>query len=275
MEDVEGDGSGDRQRRFVAFAEELHRLRVSVGSPSFRKMASLSGCISHTTLAEAEKGLRFPSWETTREFVKACRGDEVDWRGRWESTRKDKTPEEPVLTPRLDVRETGRRRFVVPVAAGLVILGIVVLVTVMRTVSSTGSAGDGELAAKGALIEGDHARFIQDVTIPDESQVQVGEEFVKVWEIMNAGKVTWRDRYLQREDLPVSPDTCQTPERVAIGDTLPNERVMVSVRVTAPDKPTTCKIDWKMVDERGRQFLPTSRPVYFLVYVIGPPDATS
>jgi hypothetical protein len=86
------------------------------------------------------------------------------------------------------------------------------------------------------------------------------------------GLVGRRDRYLQRQDLPISSNTCQTPERVPIGDTLPNERIKISVRVTAPSKPTTCKIDWKMVDNQGRQFLPKSRPMYFLVHVIGQPD---
>lgn len=270
MAGADEDSSDQRSRKIAEFADELHCLRVSAGSPSFRKMAGLSGCISHTTLAEAEKGLRLPSWETTQEFVKACGGNEADWRARWESAKKDVTPEAPVPTPRLDAHQTGRARRLLPLAAGLVVLGVGVVITMMRMFSPSGSAVDGELASKESLVKGDHSRFIQDVTIPDGSQVQVREEFVKVWEIMNAGKVIWRGRYLQREDLPVSPDTCQTPERVPIGDTLPNERVMVSVRVTAPNEPTTCKIDWKMVDEQGRQFLPNSRPLYFLVHVVAP-----
>ncbi len=270
MAGADEDSSDQRSRAIAEFADELHRLRVSAGSPSFRKMASLSGCISHTTLAEAVKGLRFPSWETTQEFVKACRGIEADWRARWESAKKDITPEAPAPAPPLDAHRTDRRRRLLPLAAGLVVLGLGIVIIMMRIFSPSSSAEDGELASKEALVEGDHSRFIRDVTVPDGSQVQVREEFVKVWEIMNAGNVIWRDRSLQRQDLPVSPDTCQTPERIPIGDTLPNQRVMVSVRVTAPNEPTTCKIDWKMVDEQGRQFLPKSRPLYFLVHVVVP-----
>src|SRR3954468_20374122 len=69
------------------FAEQLRTLRTAVGNPSFRKMAGLSGRISHTTLHEAAAGTRFPSWETTREFVRACEADEVQWRRRWEEAR--------------------------------------------------------------------------------------------------------------------------------------------------------------------------------------------
>lgn len=274
------DRNGQRSRKITEFADELHRLRAGAGSPSFRKMASLSGCISHTTLAEAEKGLRFPSWETTQEFVKACGGDEADWRARWEGIKKDLAPGASAPTsevtapdvpaPGPDAHLVRRSRRSLPLAVGLVVLGVGVVITMMRIFSPSGSADDGELSPKDALVEGDHSRFIQDVTIPDGSQVQVREEFVKVWEIMNAGNVLWRGRYLQRQDLPVSPSTCQTAERVPIGDTLPNQRVMVSVRVTAPNEPTTCKIDWKMVDEQGRQFLPNSRPLYFLVHVVAP-----
>ena len=264
----------ERQRRIRAFAAELHQLRGSAGTPSFRKLASLSGCISHTTLAEAEKGLRLPSWETTREFVKACQGDEADWRRRWERAKEAITPQEPALTPSLsgeelpsEERERHPRLSLVRGAA--ILLGAGALATMITMISLRNSAEDAEAPLGGPLIEGDQSRLIADVTIPDETRVQVGEEFVKVWEVMNAGEVTWRDRYLQRQDLPVSPDTCQTPERIPISDALPNERILISVQVTAPSEPTMCKIYWKMVDSQGHEFFPTSRrPVFFWVHVV-------
>jgi hypothetical protein len=70
------------------FAEQLRTLRTSVGNPSFRKMAGRSGRISHTTLHEAAAGTRFPSWETTREFVRACDAEEAQWRRRWEDAQR-------------------------------------------------------------------------------------------------------------------------------------------------------------------------------------------
>jgi len=74
-----------------AFAEQLRALRATAGDPSFRKMAGRSGRISHTTLHEAAAGTRFPSWETTREFVRACEADEVQWRRRWEDAQRPVT----------------------------------------------------------------------------------------------------------------------------------------------------------------------------------------
>ena len=84
MEDG-GPTPADEPRRMLIqqLARDLRALRASVGNPSFRKMAGQSGYISHTTLHEAATGSRLPSWETTREFVRACGGEETQWWSRW------------------------------------------------------------------------------------------------------------------------------------------------------------------------------------------------
>lgn len=51
-------------------------------------MAGRSGAISHTTLHEATKGNRLPSWGTTAEFVKACGADPAAYRERWEKANQ-------------------------------------------------------------------------------------------------------------------------------------------------------------------------------------------
>ncbi|MEU6787295.1 NBR1-Ig-like domain-containing protein [Nonomuraea angiospora] len=66
------------------FAATLRELRNAVGNPPFREMSGRSGAISHTTLHEATKGNRLPSWETTVEFVKVCNADPAAYRERWE-----------------------------------------------------------------------------------------------------------------------------------------------------------------------------------------------
>ncbi|GAA0946344.1 NBR1-Ig-like domain-containing protein [Actinocorallia libanotica] len=70
------------------FASVLRDVRSSSGNPPFREMSGRSGAISHTTLYEAAKGNRLPSWETTVEFVKACGGDPADYRERWEQANR-------------------------------------------------------------------------------------------------------------------------------------------------------------------------------------------
>src|SRR3954466_5113726 len=114
------------------FAEQLRTLRTAVGNPSFRKMAGRSGRISHTTLHEAAAGTRFPSWETTREFVRACQADEVEWRRRWDdaqpaaSTPVDDVEPDPGDVPGkpefVEMPRSRRRRWpVVAAAAGAVV----------------------------------------------------------------------------------------------------------------------------------------------------------
>ncbi|MFB9962661.1 NBR1-Ig-like domain-containing protein [Sinosporangium siamense] len=66
----------------------LRELRNSVGNPPFREMSGRSGAISHTTLHEATKGNRLPSWETTVEFVKACGADPSAYQERWERANR-------------------------------------------------------------------------------------------------------------------------------------------------------------------------------------------
>lgn len=70
------------------FAATLRELRNAVGNPPFREMSGRSGAISHTTLHEATKGNRLPSWETTVEFVKACDADPAAYRERWETANR-------------------------------------------------------------------------------------------------------------------------------------------------------------------------------------------
>ncbi|GGU90823.1 hypothetical protein GCM10010182_01880 [Actinomadura cremea] len=70
------------------FATALRELRNSVGNPPFREMSGRSGAISHTTLYEATKGNKLPSWGTTAEFVKACGADPDAYRERWEEANR-------------------------------------------------------------------------------------------------------------------------------------------------------------------------------------------
>jgi hypothetical protein len=253
-----------RSDQISAFMTALRRLREEAGSPSFRKMAQLSGCVSHTTLHEAATGARFPSWETTREFVKACGADPAEWQARWEQARRE--PEDPVddlqpppVTAHERLRRHRRRR---GVFAGIAVL----LLAIVTGVIVTANSGNGSPTAPGGSL--DASRFIADVTIPDNTVVTVDQHFQKVWQIQNVGSTTWHGRYLQRMDIPPGPDTCRTPARASIGDTYPGQMAWISVNVVAPSAPGTCWVGWKMVDSQGHYLLPGYRPVYFLVRVV-------
>jgi hypothetical protein len=266
-DEVPADAAQDRRRLFAA---ELRQLREDAGNPSFRKMAEKSGCISHATLHEAATGSRFPSWETTREFVKACDQPDESWRARWNAAKGDNEPEPAPAEQALVPRHARMPRTLVS-AAALVLAVVVAIVVAARpgVDNMVALAGPSPVPPPtGPRVAGDATKFIADVTVPDGSALKLNQSVVKVWEIQNTGKVTWQGRYLQRMDLPAMPTTCHTPDRVAIGDTAPGEKVMISVTVQAPAAPTSCWIGWKMVDVRGEQFFGSSRPVYVLVNAV-------
>lgn len=286
------------------FAEELRALRATVGNPSFRKMSGRSGRISHTTLHEAAAGTRFPSWETTREFVRACEADEVEWRRRWEAASHSGTvdtatpdvliaaaspsvpessgPPAPPAVELLGAAEdelAGASRHRLPWRTAVAVVLVIVAASFVGVIIRGRWSPAGEGAAKAtptpsstkfsdSLIAGDSSRFVGDVTIPDGTKVKVNSHFEKVWALANAGKVAWHNRYLERMNPASAEDGCQAPQRVAIGDTPPGENVMISVEVTAPSSPGKCWVGWKMVDENGKEFFPTRRPVYFMVVVV-------
>ncbi|OZM72584.1 hypothetical protein CFN78_13125 [Amycolatopsis antarctica] len=283
----------ERRREATAgFAAALRTLRAEAGDPSFRRMAAASGYISHTTLHEAATGARLPSWETTREFVKACNGDETQWRVRWDEAKNGPRPEpaEPTPVPELvpepvpeSASETEpepsggpkRRRGLLVIAAVLVFLGATVAaVLVGRELGRSDAPANAapspspSPASNGPFYPGDQSRFVDDVTIPDGTEVKQGEIFTKVWQIENTGTVKWTGRFVQRDAPPLPTGDCQTPERVAIGDTLPNEEVKIAVQVQAPSRPMTCRVAFKMVDGQNRQLFPGSRPIFFEVIVL-------
>ena len=271
------DSEGGRPEPLEEFVAELVELRAAAGNPSFRQMAARSGAVSHATLHQTIAGHKLQPWETVREFVRACDGDEDALHERWQRTRLALTE---FAEADDDTAAAGRwRRWargpkaLVAVAAsvaviavgGAVVLALVGDPPVEPTAEATRSAS--LKVSRTPAVPGDATRFIRDVSIPDGTPVKPGKKFVKTWEIQNVGSVHWHDRYLERID-PQGPGTCRTVERVRIEDTAPQEKVQISVRVTAPKKaPTECKVRWKMVDESGTQLFPSSRPVFFLVQV--------
>jgi Ig-like domain from next to BRCA1 gene len=291
MRDVAQDR--DRQDRFAA---QLRQLRLEAGNPSFRVMAARSRTVSHTTLHEAAKGSRFPTWTTTETFVTACGGEVDVWRARWIAALDGDHPEpgtqrsEPGHqhgTDEAQKRDEGaqqqkpgqpgralrRLRRVLALLVGCGALAAAGLTAYLlpthgsKALGSPGAPAVTQPTQTPPAMTGDISSFVSDVSVPDGTVVKVGQHFVKTWEIANIGSVPWRGRFLERADLPADNGTCLTPGKVPVPDTRPGAHVRISVPVTAPNTPGSCWVGWKMVDGQGRQFLPGARPIYFVVNV--------
>jgi hypothetical protein len=279
------------------FMSELRALRQSAGQPSFRKMAQKSGAVSHATLHLSVTGYRLQPWETVREFVRACNGDESEWHAKWQRVARQLTADndpgagaateaeseatagERSAEHTADRERSGERKpkwWFIPAAAALVVAGVVGVVALLGgednppEVPTKNAASDtgGEDPMAGPAYPGDKSRFIADVSVPDGTEVKPGSTFDKIWEIQNAGSVEWTHRFLQRDDSIAGKQPCQTPKRIPVENTRPGENVKIKVRVRAPKvAPSGCKVYWKMVDSTGKLMFPSARPIYFEVVV--------
>jgi hypothetical protein len=97
-----------------------------------------------------------------------------------------------------------------------------------------------------------NSSFVKDVTFPDNTQVDPGKSFTKVWRIRNSGTCTWTTDYsfvhygFNRMGAPAK---IKLKERVA-----PGKNVDLSVQLTAPTTAGTHKSTWQLQSPSGVNF---------------------
>jgi len=94
-------------------------------------------------------------------------------------------------------------------------------------------------------------QFIDDVTVPDGTVVEPGEQLDKRWRVENSGSCNWDHRYEIR--LIAGPEMEATsPQSLypALSDTEADIRVVY----TAPDEPGSYRSAWQAFDPNGNPF---------------------
>ena len=76
----------------------------------------------------------------------------------------------------------------------------------------------------------DGALFVEDITIPDNTNLSQGEAFTKTWKLQNTGTCDWTGYTVAF----VSGDRMSAPDSVPVPETPANSSVEVSVNLTAP-----------------------------------------
>jgi len=105
------------------------------------------------------------------------------------------------------------------------------------------------------------AQFVQDVSIPDRTVLNPGQEFVKTWRMKNTGTCDWGAGVVIRySDGAVLSDH----DEVVVPAAAASEVVDVSVPMRAPDQPGTYRSYWRLATPAGRSFGPA---VYVLIVV--------
>lgn len=94
-------------------------------------------------------------------------------------------------------------------------------------------------------------RWIADVTVPDETEIQPGETFVKTWRVRNSGETTWDDGYVLAF---FGDEQMGAPDSVPLPHTEPGDVVELSVTLIAPETPGLHRSTWKGRDPHGEFF---------------------
>jgi hypothetical protein len=98
----------------------------------------------------------------------------------------------------------------------------------------------------------DRAKFVKDVTIPDNSEVTAGAGFVKTWQLQNDGSCTWTTGYsvvFTGGTAMGAPASLALPASVAPGAT-----VDITLSLTAPQDGGTYKAEFKLRNAANNVF---------------------
>jgi hypothetical protein len=98
----------------------------------------------------------------------------------------------------------------------------------------------------------DRVTFVHDVTIPDNTNIQPGKTFEKVWRLRNNGSCTWNTKYnlvfLSGHSMGASASVPLS------GDVAPGKTVDLKVNMVAPVTNGTFRGNWMLSNSRGTLF---------------------
>ena len=94
-------------------------------------------------------------------------------------------------------------------------------------------------------------KYIADVTVPDNSQLDKNKDFVKTWKVRNVGSCDWPAGTLAAY---ASGEKMGAPDSVKVGAVKVGETVDVSVNMKSPDKDDKLKATWRLMDDKGNLF---------------------
>ena len=104
---------------------------------------------------------------------------------------------------------------------------------------------------EGEEIGEDRAEFISDVTIPDYTEFETGEDIVKTWRIRNSGTTTWTTDYIiefEKGEKLGAPTQIKLPKSVK-----PNEFIDISIEFTVPNATGEYSSYWILKNEEGQR----------------------
>ncbi|TFH38018.1 MAG: hypothetical protein E4G99_00685 [Anaerolineales bacterium] len=112
------------------------------------------------------------------------------------------------------------------------------------------------------------AKFIADITIPDNTNLAPGAAFTKIWRLQNSGTCTWDENY-KVVFIGGTPLSNPTPQSVP-GIVAPGGMVDISLaNLVAPGSPGTYKSDYQLRSPQNEHFgVGTNGGVPFYVQIV-------
>jgi hypothetical protein len=96
------------------------------------------------------------------------------------------------------------------------------------------------------------AKFVDDVSITDDTEMLGGQEFIKTWRLQNVGTCTWTNSYSL---IFVNGDQMNATSPLPLtGSTAPGSTLDISINMKAPDLIGTYRGDYKLRDPNGVTF---------------------
>jgi hypothetical protein len=113
------------------------------------------------------------------------------------------------------------------------------------------------------------AKFVEDVTIPDDTEMLAGQEFIKTWRLQNVGTCTWTNQYAL---VFVSGDQMNGTSPLPLtGSTAPDGTLDISVTLKAPGTTGTYRGNWELRNPAGVIFgtgTNATEPFYVQIKVV-------
>jgi len=146
------------------------------------------------------------------------------------------------------------------------------VVTLTPLVTSTGGVAFGSTAPAAGATAGCYGMaFVSDVTVPDNTPMDPGEDFTKTWKVQNSGSCAWDAgfKFSFVSGNAMDGPTYTLPAAVAAGATTD-----ISVAMTAPTASGTVRGDWQLYTASG-QAIPGGVYVQIVVGGGAAPAATN
>lgn len=116
----------------------------------------------------------------------------------------------------------------------------------------------------------DNAKWIADVTVPDDTLFAKNSRFTKTWKVENTGTTTWNSSYslIYIDGTPIPENTVIS----IVNEVKPKVQVELSVVLQAPATDGTYTVWFRMMNDKGQLF---GDPLYvkFIVGAVTPTPA--